>query len=239
MIILGNVGFGAAFLAGLAIFFSPCTLPLIPAWLATFTGREYGEIFAKEARPSFHTRFQVFESTLFFVLGFGILFTLMGAAASAIGDFLFLHRDIFRYIGAVVLFIMGLILLGILQPKKLLQERRLNLPMVTANPIGAFLVGIAFAAGWTPCGGPLLGSMLSLAAFEESVIRGSMLLACFSGGIALPFLILSLFLNKLYPFLKKLGSFSFWFSRVLGVLVVALAILLLLDKINLITPDVK
>jgi cytochrome c-type biogenesis protein len=239
MIILQNVDMLGAFLAGLAMFFTPCTLPLIPAWLSSLSGRGYGEILAAEARPGGGLRLKVFFSTIFFALGFSLVFTLMGAAASALGDFIVRQSHVLRYVGALVMIIFGLILLGVIKPGKLLEGKRLKIPEVPYGFFGAFLVGVAFAAGWTPCSGPVLASLLALAATRESVIRGMELLGVFSLGLAIPFLALSLLLGKLLPYFKKIGPRAVWVSRFLGVCVIVLAVLLFFDKIHLITPQTK
>ncbi|MDR1041148.1 MAG: cytochrome c biogenesis protein CcdA [Deltaproteobacteria bacterium] len=240
MISLQSVDFPAAFLAGIAMFFTPCTLPLIPAWLSTVAGRNSGLYLANEASgaPSGRSRIAVLISTFFFVLGFSAVFTLLGAAASALGDFLFTNRDVIRYAGAAVMAIFGLVLLGVLRPKALLGELRLPVPAEPAGLLGAFLVGTAFAAGWTPCGGPVLGSLLSLAAVESSLRRGMGLLAVFSAGLAVPFLAGSLLLGRLLPLLRGLGRRAVWVNRALGIVMLAFAALLFLDKLSLITPDV-
>ncbi|MDR1035773.1 MAG: cytochrome c biogenesis protein CcdA [Deltaproteobacteria bacterium] len=241
MIVLQSVDFPAAFLAGLAMFFTPCTLPLIPAWLSTVAGRNSGLYLAHgdgTPSPQGRARLAVLLSTALFVLGFSAVFTLMGAAASALGDFLFGHRDIIRYLGAAVMTLFGLVLLGVLRPRALLGERRLPVPAEPAGLLGAFVVGTAFAAGWTPCGGPVLASLLSLAAAESSLQRGMGLLAVFSAGLAVPFLAGSLLLERLLPLLKGLGRHAVWVNRALGAVMLVLAALLVLDKLSLVTPDV-
>jgi cytochrome c-type biogenesis protein len=240
MIVLENVDLPAAFLAGLAMFFTPCTLPLIPAWLSTVAGPNSGMYLAKGGAeaPRRRARLAVLLSTVLFVLGFSAVFTLLGAAASALGDFLFENRDVIRYAGAAVMTVFGLVLLGVLRPRALMGERRLPVPREPAGLFGAFLVGTAFAAGWTPCGGPVLASLLSLAAAESSLYRGMWLLAVFSAGLAVPFLAGSLLLEKLLPLLKGLGRHAVWVNRALGAVMLALAALLVLDKLSLVTPDV-
>jgi cytochrome c-type biogenesis protein len=237
MIIFQNVDILGAFIAGLAMFFTPCTLPLIPAWLSTLSGADYGDILGAESKPKKSLRIKVFVSTVFFAMGFSLVFTLMGAAATTLGDFLIRQANILRYIGAIVMIFFGLVLIGIIKPWKLLSEKRLKVPEVPFGLLGAFLVGVAFAAGWTPCSGPVLASLLALAATRESVLRGMELLSVFSLGLALPFLVLSLLLGRVIPYFKKIGPYTVWVSRFLGVCVLCLAILLLLDKISFITPQ--
>ncbi|MDR1081179.1 MAG: cytochrome c biogenesis protein CcdA [Deltaproteobacteria bacterium] len=241
MIVLHNVDFTAAFLAGLAMFFTPCTLPLIPGWLSTVAGRNSGMYLPSgdgASGPGGRARLAVLLSTVLFVLGFSAVFTLMGAAASALGTLLFEHAAVIRYLGAAVMAFFGLVLLGAVRPRALLGERRLPIPREPAGLLGAFLVGTAFAAGWTPCGGPVLASLFALAGNEPSLQRGMGLLAVFSAGLAVPFLVGSLMLGKLLPLLKGLGRRAVWVNRALGAAMLILAALLVLDKLSLVTPDV-
>jgi cytochrome c-type biogenesis protein len=238
MISLTSVDFPTAFLAGLAMFFTPCTLPLIPAWLSAVAGKNGSAYLKGSEAPPGKVRLEIFAATLFFVLGFSLVFTLLGAAAGAVGSALFDHRDVLRYLGAAAMAVFGLILLGILKPKALMGDLRLPVPAGPAGFLGAFLVGTAFAAGWTPCGGPILASLLSLAANESGAARGLWLLAAFSGGLAVPFLAGSLMLGRLLPLLKGLGSRTVWVNRALGLVILVFAALLALDKITLVTPDV-
>jgi cytochrome c-type biogenesis protein len=238
MLAIQSVDFPAAFLAGLAMFFTPCTLPLVPAWLSTVAGDNAGSFRAGAGPGTGRKRLAVFVSTVFFVLGFSLVFTLLGAAASALGDLLFARRDVLRYLGAAVMIVFGLVLLGVVRPSFLSGERRLPVPEGTGGLLGAFLVGMAFAAGWTPCGGPILASLLSLAAVDSGEGRGLWLLAAFSAGLAVPFLAGSLLLGRLLPLLKGLGRHAVWVNRALGVAILILAALLLLDKLSLVTPSV-
>ncbi|MDR3155387.1 MAG: cytochrome c biogenesis CcdA family protein [Deltaproteobacteria bacterium] len=242
MLVFQSVDFPAAFLAGLGMFFTPCTLPLIPAWLSTVAGRNsalylQGGDGPRPEGAGARARLEVFSATLAFTFGFSLIFTLLGAAASAAGGFLYAHSDVLRWVGAAAMTVFGLMLLGVIRPKALLGERRLPLPEEPAGLLGAFLVGMAFAAGWTPCGGPVLASLLLLASAGSGAARGLALLAVFSAGLAVPFLAGSLLLGKLLPLLKGLGRRAVWVNRALGILILALAVLLALDRLHLITPD--
>jgi cytochrome c-type biogenesis protein len=228
-----EVGFPAAFLAGLLTFFTPCVLPLIPAWLALVTGREYGDLKARE--PGLALRARVLASTILFVLGFSLVFVSLGAAASALGDYLYRHAGWLRYLGSAVMAVFGLYLLGLLNPAFFLKERRFRLEKRPAGLFGALLVGMAFAAGWTPCVGPVLGSLLSLAASAKGLHRGTELLAVFSLGLSLPFLAIALMWGRILPRLSGWGSRAVWISRALGLMMLALAALLAADKLSLLT----
>ncbi|MDR2340299.1 MAG: cytochrome c biogenesis protein CcdA [Deltaproteobacteria bacterium] len=234
--IFQHVGLLTAFLAGIAMFFSPCTLPLLPGWLAAVTGRDYREFLGEGDGPGGAVRLHVLASTLCFVLGFTLVFTLLGAAASVVGDFLYRHAFALRLIGGLVMILFALVLLGVLKPKAMLKERRLALAGERAGYLGAFLIGIAFAAGWTPCSGPILASIMSLAMTEKG-FHGVRLLLVFSAGLALPFLVVSLFLASVLGWAKRIGPHWTLISRVLGVLFLILAVLLISGKLSLVTPD--
>jgi cytochrome c-type biogenesis protein len=221
----------SALLAGLITFFTPCTLPLLPGWLALVAGVD-AEALKPGAKVSAR-RLEVLASTVLFVLGFGLVFTLMGAAASFLGSLLWDHRDLVRCLGAAVMALFGLHLLGVLNIKALTAEKRLHFKARPAGLFGALLVGMAFAAGWTPCSGPVLGAMLSLAWTEAGLWRGVRLLALFSIGLGLPFLALSLTWSRALPLLRRLSGASRWAGKVLGAMMLVLAVLVAMDKLYL------
>ncbi|MDR1546567.1 MAG: cytochrome c biogenesis protein CcdA [Deltaproteobacteria bacterium] len=219
----------AAWTAGFLTFFTPCTLPLIPAWFALIIGRDPRT--AAEAAGA--ERLRAFLSVLFFSLGFGFVFVSLGTLASALGDFLWEHQTAVRFVGATVMVVFGLHLLGLIAPAFMLAERRFQVKARPAGLLGAFLVGMAFAAGWTPCSGPVLGAMLSMAAADDSLRRGATLLAFYSLGLSFPFLALSLLWGRLMPRLARLNRFAAWSSRALGVLMLVLAGLVYADRLSL------
>ncbi|MDR1111868.1 MAG: cytochrome c biogenesis protein CcdA [Deltaproteobacteria bacterium] len=233
MFLTPHVDVWAALLAGLLTFFTPCTLPLLPGWLALVAGLDSGEFLDGHPRPTLSRRLGVFLSTLLFVAGFGAVFVTIGATASALGDFFWEHHGAVRYVGGSIMIVFGLCLLGVLRPQALLGERRLRLSRRPAGLFGALLVGMAFAAGWTPCSGPVLAALLALAATEEGVARGAELLAFFSAGLALPFLALSLMWSSLMPWMRRLGRYAAWTHRILGILMIALAVLVMTDRLSL------
>ena len=212
-------------------FFTPCTLPLLPGWLALVAGVDYEALKPGAAIPP--RRLEVLLSTILFVAGFGLVFTAMGAMASWLGALLWSHQDLVRYVGAAVMALFGLHLLGVIKPKALAAERRGHLKARPAGLLGAAIVGMAFAAGWTPCSGPVLGALLSLAWTETGLWRGVRLLALFSAGLGVPFIVLSLTWSSTLPLFRKLGGAFKWTSRVLGAMMLVLAALVVMDKLHL------
>lgn len=231
MIGVQNVDGLAALLAGLMTFFTPCTLPLLPGWLALVAGVDHEALKPGAAVPA--RRLEVLLSTILFVAGFGLVFTAMGAMASWLGTLLWDHQDLVRYLGAGVMIIFGLHLLGVIKPKIFSSEKRAHFKARPAGLVGALAVGMAFAAGWTPCSGPVLGALLSLAWTETGLWRGVRLLALFSVGLGLPFLVLSLTWSTTLPLMRRLSGLAKWASRVLGVMMLVLAVLVIFDKLYL------
>jgi cytochrome c-type biogenesis protein len=245
VVVAQKVTYLAAFLAGLATFLTPCVLPLVPVWLALAArgGQadqtlNAGAPVQTPARDPAKIHYRAFWPTLFFVLGFSLVFVALGAAASAVGEFLFDKRDFLRLAGGIVMIAFGLSLLGINLPfSSWLTEKRLALPKRARGYLGSFAVGLAFAAGWTPCVGPVLGSILAMAAIKSSLSDGAALLGLFSLGLALPFLTAALLWGRIQPKLKGSGRYAVWLRRLMGLLAIAVGILLLFDKIGAITPS--
>ncbi|MDR2387831.1 MAG: cytochrome c biogenesis protein CcdA [Deltaproteobacteria bacterium] len=231
MFITQQVDAWAAFLAGFLTFFTPCTIPLLPGWLALVGGLDSAEVL--KPKPTTAQRLGVIGSTFLFIVGFSAVFIAVGAAASSLGNFFWEHHTAIRYIGASVMLVMALFLLGVIKPQILMGEKRFQLSRRPAGLFGAVLVGMAFAAGWTPCGGPVLGAMLSLAMTEENLARGTILLVYFSAGLGLPFLIMSIMWTSLMPFLRRLSPLTVWAQRVLGLMMLFLAALVMADKLSL------
>jgi cytochrome c-type biogenesis protein len=220
----------AALVAGLLTFFTPCTLPLLPGWLALVAGLETNEVL--EGPITISRRLGVFFSTVLFVIGFSAVFIAIGAAASALGDFFWRHHKAVRLIGGLVMIFMALCLLGVVKPRALLGEKRFHLNHRPVGLLGALVVGMAFAAGWTPCSGPVLAALLSLAATEENLTRGTTLLIFFSIGLGLPFIVLSVMWSSLWPKLRRLSRYAVWTQRILAVMLLFLACLVMTDRLS-------
>ncbi len=225
-----TVSFHAAFLAGLLSFFSPCILPLIPAYFVFITGLSVDEL--KEDVQK--TKRKVILSTIAFVLGFSFIFIVLGASASFLGGVMKSYSWLIRYAGGAVIVVFGLHLLGVININALNFEKKFHVKEKPLHLMGTFLIGMAFGAGWSPCIGPMLGSILIVAGNQETVLKGVGLLSLYSLGIALPFLVLSFFINRLFDIMKKATKLIVYINKAAGVLLILLGILLITDKFRII-----
>ncbi|VFQ44284.1 cytochrome c biogenesis CcdA family protein [Desulfoluna butyratoxydans] len=223
-----TVSWGAAFAAGLLSFFSPCVLPLVPAYFTFITGLSLEELHAGGAG----VRKQVILATLAYVSGFSLVFVLLGAAVSSLGGLLYDSKEWLRIGGGILVILFGLHFLGLLRVPSLQVDKRLRVRHKPLHLFGVFVVGMAFGAGWSPCIGPMLGSILVLAGNQETVARGMGLLTVYSAGLALPFVLISVFIHAMLNFMKKARKVLPYVNKVAGVLLVAVGILLLGGYIN-------
>ncbi|HEY0671499.1 MAG TPA: cytochrome c biogenesis protein CcdA [Longimicrobiales bacterium] len=205
-----SVSFAVAFLAGLLSFLSPCVLPLVPSYLGFVTGMSLDEMTEAPSRKA------VLVPALMFVAGFSLVFLIMGASATLLGQLLLRYQDWVARIGGILIIIFGLHLLGILRIMPFLRERRVQMHNKPAGILGAGLAGIVFGAGWTPCIGPVLGTLLTYASARAQLGTGMVLLASYSVGLALPFILAALatgsFINasrrmrRAIPLLEKVSG---------------------------------
>ncbi|MFA6317610.1 MAG: cytochrome c biogenesis protein CcdA [Elusimicrobiota bacterium] len=236
-----DVSFGAAFLAGLASFLSPCVLPLVPGYLSMVSGISLAELQAKTAglagagADRSAGRRKAALASLFFVLGFSAVFTAMGAAATALGSTLVAHLGILTKVAGAVIVVFGLHIMGLFTIPALYRDTRFSFMKIKPGPGGAFLMGMAFAFGWSPCIGPILASILAMAATAETVSRGTALLAVYSLGLGLPFLAAGLAADSFMRWLSKYRPFIRWGEVAAGVLLVAIGVLIFLNKTVLLT----
>ena len=227
-----SISYPAALLAGLLSFFSPCILPLIPAYFTFITGLSLEELtHAKSGR----VRLRVIGATLSYVLGFSLVFVLMGASASLIGNAIFKYRDAIRIVGGILIILLGVHMTGWIRFRPLEFEKRLDVKRKPLHFLGTFLVGMAFGAGWSPCIGPLLGSILIVAGNQDTVAEGIGLLSVYAAGLAIPFLLLSIFVNSLLSFMKKASWSIKYINMTAGILLLVLGVLLVTDKLSLIS----
>jgi len=218
-----DVTHGGALLAGLISFLSPCVLPLVPPYLCYLAGVSLDQLTGTADQAV--ARHRVMWSALAFVLGFTTVFVALGAAASAIGQLMRSYLDVLSVIAGVVIIVMGLHFLGVFRIGLLLRQARIEVRNHPAGPLGSYLVGLAFAFGWTPCIGPVLAAVLGVAGSEATVARGAGLLAAYSLGMGLPFLAAGLFAG---PFMRFLGRFRAHLGAVektMGGLLVATGVL--------------
>ncbi|HEX6308216.1 MAG TPA: cytochrome c biogenesis protein CcdA [Longimicrobiales bacterium] len=179
----GSITFAAAFAAGVISFLSPCVLPIVPGYLGFITGMSLDEMRDGTSRRA------VLVPALFFVTGFTLIFLLLGASATLLGQVLKVYQDWIARIGGLLIIVFGLHLLGVFRIDTLLRERRVHLSRTPAGYAGATFAGFAFGAGWTPCLGPILGALLTYASARATLGQGMALLGSYALGLALPFLI--------------------------------------------------
>jgi cytochrome c-type biogenesis protein len=222
-----------AFLAGLLSFVSPCVLPLIPSYLMYITGLSFQQLTQPGETAALRTAIVV--NTALFIAGFSMVFIAFGASATYAGRLLADHQSLIRHAGAVLLIAFGVYLLGLVKLPLLMREHRLHLSRRPAGYIGSFVVGAAFAAGWTPCVGPILGTILLYAGTAETVADGITLLAFYSFGLGLPLLVASLGLNRFLSSLGQIRPYWHLVSRLSGVFLIAIGTGIYLDKMTLLT----
>ena len=214
--------------AGLLSFISPCVLPLLPVYISYITGLSIEDLTAKE-RTSTLSR-KIFLSAVMFVLGFTLIFTLLGATASLIGQFLMKYRDVIRIIAGVVIILFGLHLAGIFKIGFLYRERRADFTQFRSlGSLSPLFMGMAFTAGWTPCIGPILSSILIYASTTDTVWQGMGLLAAYSLGLGLPLLLTALAVNIVLSYLAKLKRYMGVISKVSGAILIIVGILIIFN----------
>jgi len=220
-----EVSLGAAFLAGLVSFLSPCVLPLVPPYLCFLAGASLEDLTGREGAGT-PLRAVALPATAF-TLGFSTVFVMLGATASVLGHLLREHMTLLSWIAGVAIIIMGLHFLGVFRFAFLNRDTRYSHTSRPAGFLGAYVIGLAFAFGWTPCIGPVLAVILAVAATEESVAKGAFLLAVYSAGLAVPFLAAALGIERFLGFLKRFRSHLGTIERGMGVALVLTGILFL------------
>ncbi len=228
-----NLSFYSAFFAGILSFLSPCVLPLLPGYISFISGESIESLTNAESRTP---RLKAFLGALFFGLGFTLVFVILGASATGIGQFLNEYKDILGRVAGIVVIILGLHMMGIFKIQKLLSHKKWNYKKRNKGPfyIEAFLLGIAFVFGWTPCIGPILGGILALASQEATVAKGMFLLFTYSMGLWIPFLISALALGFVIGGIKKAGNVMVIVEKVAGALLILIGLLMLTDFMTII-----
>jgi cytochrome c-type biogenesis protein len=224
----------AAFAAGFLSFVSPCVLPLIPGYISFISGASMDEMRGGAVAPA-TSRAQIFLTSLAFVIGFSIVFVALGASATAVGKFMFARLPLLSKIAGAILIVFGLHTMGVFRLAFLDAEKRVQTQRKPAGPFGAMLVGVAFAFGWTPCIGPILGGILAIAGSKNSVWEGVTLLAVYSAGLGIPFLITSLAINQFFAATKRIRKYYHAIEVASGALIVAIGVLILTGQLTIIT----
>lgn len=207
-----------ALVAGILSFLSPCVLPIVPPYLAYMSGISMGEM--REGRSPL-------MAALFFVLGLSTVFLFLGFTTSAFGLFFLENSATFSTVAALVVMLFGLHFLGILRLPFLMRDLRVQAPDKGGSAMGAYVLGLAFAFGWTPCIGPQLGAILSIAAQQDSVARGTALLAVYAAGLGIPFLLVAAFFPRLTPVMAFLKRHMEAIERLMGLLLWTIGLLML------------
>ena len=231
---LNQISLFAAFSAGLLSFVSPCVLPLVPSYLSYITGLSMDKLGDIDAREQF--RKVIILNSLLFVAGFSSVFIAFGASATLVGQLLYQYQDIIRKVGGVLIILFGLYLLGLFKSQFLMREHRLiHFESRPVGYIGSFLIGTAFAAGWTPCVGPVLGAILAYASTTDSMKDGVILLATYSAGLGLPFLLTAFGVDRFLTYFKQFKVYIGGVSKVSGGVLVLVGAMLYADSLALVT----
>ncbi len=218
---------GIAFLAGVVSFVSPCVLPLVPAYLSFLTGSSVDEL-RENARMD--TRARTLAHSLAFIAGFTIVFVLLGASASAIGGALRENQVLIARIGGVIVIVLGLQMLGVLRMRWLARDARVHVQSEHRSLFASGIVGVAFAAGWSPCIGPILAGILTLASQEQGVRQGAWLLFIYSMGLALPFFVTALAVGAILPMLNRLKRLLPAIEMAAGAFMIATGVVLVTNS---------
>lgn len=228
-----SISLVAAFSAGLLSFVSPCVLPLVPSYISYITGLSIEQLTDVSERSRF--RKAIILNSLLFIAGFSTVFVAFGASASLLGQVLITYQEHLRRFGGIVVIVFGLYLLGILNLNFLKMEHRYQFRNRPAGFLGSFLIGIAFAAGWTPCVGPVLGTILLYASTTESMFSGVVLLTFYSLGLALPLFLTALGVDRFLSYFKEVRSYLWGVCTVSGVLLIVVGVMIYGNSLTMIT----
>lgn len=210
--------------AGVLSFFSPCILPLIPSYLTFLIGD-----YASSKRHN--TRYSIIPALLF-IAGFSLVFIILGLSASYLGQFILQKQILIQKISGVLVIVLGLHLTGIIKIKSLYHEKGLNLPQNLNKYLGAFVLGVGLAFAWTPCIGPILSSILIYAGNSQNIMQGGLLLASYSLGLAVPFFLVAISVNRFLPGLKKINPYLPLINKIAGILIIVLGVLIYTDHLK-------
>jgi cytochrome c-type biogenesis protein len=220
-----SIGIAAAFLAGVLSFLSPCVLPLVPSYISFITGLSLDEAGER--------RWVALTHALLFVTGFTIIFLALGATATQVGRFLNYYQVWLERIGGALIVFFGLYLVGVIRLMPLARERRIHLQDKPVGYLGSLLVGLAFGAGWTPCIGPILGSILMYTSVKSSLGQGLVLLLSYSLGLAIPFLVAAVLVERFVDWFTKFRRFIPLITKIAGAILIVVGLLLMFGYFSL------
>ncbi|MBI5207333.1 MAG: cytochrome c biogenesis protein CcdA [Candidatus Firestonebacteria bacterium] len=220
----------SAFSAGLFSFLSPCVLPLIPAYISYITDVSVEEIKAGNSKNKIFIR--VIIKTLLFILGFSFIFVTLGASITFLGTFISLKFNLFSKLAGLIIILFGLHTTGIISFKWMYKEKRFNLQNISMGFFTPFIIGMAFAFGWTPCIGPILGAILTYASMQGTIKQGIILLSIYSLGLGFPFLLTGIMFNSFLSFYSKIKKHFRLIEILSGTLLIIIGILILSDDLQ-------
>lgn len=222
-----SLGITISFTAGILSFLSPCVLPLIPSYVSFITGLSIDDVQRSRRVTLTHS--------LLFIAGFTIVFLVLGATATMLGQMLVRHRDWVGRIGGVLVIVLGLYLLGVFDIGAFAKEKRVHIANKPLGYFGTLVVGMAFAAGWTPCIGPILGGVLTYTASSADLNRGLVLLFAYSLGLAVPFLLAALMIDRFMDLFQRYRGALIWISRASGALLIVVGILMITGSMTVLS----
>lgn len=226
---IAGVGLASAFLAGLISFLSPCVLPLVPGYLSYVAGQPYETLAARRAT---HANAALLSLSVLFVLGFSTVFVALGASATALSRLLLGYREEASIAGGIIVIVFGLFMTGLLRAPWMLRELRLHPRVRPAGPLAAYVLGVAFAFGWTPCIGPVLGAILTVSATSATATSGVTLLAVYSLGLGVPFIAAALFTGRMVAWSRRFARSGARLQIAAGVLMILMGIAMITGQLT-------
>jgi cytochrome c-type biogenesis protein len=231
-----SISYIVALTAGVLTYLSPCLLPMIPAFIAYITGVSFSDF--KDKSKAGEVRRKTITHALLFIAGFSLVFIALGLTATLLGKVLFHYQKLIRIAGGILIMLFGLQLAGILKLDFFIKERKFSVATKSASYLSSFLIGVTFAAAWTPCAGPILGSILVLAGAKANVATGAKLLTVYSIGIAIPFFITALLVNTFLEHINKLQKILNVLNKIGGVFLVVIGLLMATNYLSVISDKI-
>jgi cytochrome c-type biogenesis protein len=228
MLEISGIGLVAAFLAGAISFVSPCVLPLVPGYVSYVAGHSAGavDLRVQDRRP------QALGMSLFFVLGFSTVFMILGASATALGQVLLRYRYELNFVGGAIVILFGLFMIGMAQIAVMQRDFRFHLSIPGGRPVSAYVLGLAFGFGWTPCIGPILGAILTASAASATVPEGVVLLGIYSAGLGVPFLLSAAFTDRLTQRLRSVSRVGRRLHQAAGLVMIAMGVAMMTGQLS-------
>lgn len=223
---MGNINIFIVFIEGILSIFSPCILPILPVYLSMLANSTVSDM----NKDNFKSWILI-RNTIFFVLGISTTFFILGSSISVLSSFLATNKNIIMIIGGIIILIMGLFYLGIIKSELLSREKRLSVKYKTMSPFSAFILGLAFSFGWTPCIGPILASVLVMASTSDSILVSNLLIAVYTLGFVVPFLIVSIFYSKLGKHLNNIKKYMNIIKKISGAFIILAGLIMLITGI--------